>query len=65
MDMEEREMNNQNYDAWMRDVNIYIEKCAGCSADDLPDCCYADWHDQGMTVGAAARKAIRSAKDEE
>lgn len=49
---------------WMADVNDEVEKLLGLSVYDLPDCCYRDWFEDGMSPSAAARKAIRYAKAE-
>lgn len=46
--------------AWMVKVNAALEKRCGVSSDDLPDCCYRDWHEDGYSPSAAAREAIRA-----
>ncbi len=47
------------YEVWMSRVDAACEKIAGVSIHDLPDCCYADWHEEGLTPAQAARRAIR------
>jgi hypothetical protein len=49
---------------WMAKVDRLIGHVCGASADDLSDCCYADWYDSGMSAGTAARKAIKNAGGE-
>lgn len=52
------------FEQWMAAVNRAVERTAGLSADDLPDCAYRDWYDLGTTPERAARKAIRNAGGE-
>ena len=54
------------YDAafavWMAKVDAKIAaKAFGLGSDDLPDCCYADWFEDGVSPSEAAAKAIKSA----
>lgn len=53
----------QTFQDWKRLVNIQIEKMCGLSSDDLPDCNYRDWHEDGVSATAAARRAIKRAKE--
>jgi len=53
----------KTFEAWMILVNDAIWAKAGCFADDLPDVCYRDWYDDGMSPKAAASRAIKSAKE--
>jgi hypothetical protein len=47
-----------SFDAFMAAVDeVLVRKC-GVSSADLPDCCYRDWFDGGMTAGEAADNAI-------
>ena len=53
------------FDSWMCSVDRYIARaCCGLDSRDLPDCCYADWYEDGVKPQAAARRAIRSAGGE-
>ena len=54
----------EKFQAWYQKVNQAIEQATGLSANDLPDVCYRDWFDAGNTPVQAARKAIRSAKED-
>lgn len=49
------------FEAWMVKVNKLVSDRVGLTTDDLPDCPYADWHQDGMTPKGAASKAIRMA----
>jgi hypothetical protein len=53
----------QGFDAWYAKVDAAVQAKTGLSVDDLPDCCYRDWWEDGMTAGQAARAAIRSAQE--
>lgn len=46
---------------WMKKVDHAIQKRTGLVSDDLPDCCYRDWFDDGVTPSNAASHAIRAA----
>jgi len=47
--------------AWLFDVDVAVQRLADCSLNDLPDYCYRDCFDQGVSPTAAARMAIRQA----
>lgn len=44
--------------SWMRKVDDYVWRKAGCSVYDLDDCPFRDWYDDGVTPRRAALKAI-------
>ena len=46
------------YGQWIDAVNDYLCDKVGVTTDDLPDCCYADWYDDGMSPRQAAREAL-------
>ena len=48
---------------WMKDVNRFILKETGVGADDLPDYCYRDDWEDGMTAKRVAKRAIKAAKE--
>lgn len=50
------------FDAWMKAVNAAVWAKAGVGADDLIDCPYRDWFDDGLPPKLAAAKAIRAEK---
>lgn len=49
----------KNFDVWMKAVNQQLILICGMSSDDLADCPYSDWWEDGMSVKGAARKAIK------
>ncbi len=53
----------RTFEEWMAEVNKVVEARVGLSTYDLPDCCYRDWYDSGVSVKSAAARAIRSAKE--
>jgi hypothetical protein len=57
-------MKKLSFDEWRRTVNRWVWQLAGCSLDDLPDCCIADWYEAGTSSVVAARRAIREAGEE-
>lgn len=52
-----------NFDDWMKQVNKEVERLSNLSSDDLPDCCYADWHKNGISPKAAAKRAIKNSNE--
>ena len=53
-------MNKQTFDGWMARVDAIVEARCGLSTADLPDCCFADWYEDGCKPSTAAARAIRS-----
>ena len=52
-------MKKLSFEQWMEKVNSALP----ISSDDLPDVCYRDWYDEGMSPKAAAREAMKNAQD--
>ena len=50
-----------SFDLWLQAVNRHTEHDYGVSVDDLPDCCYQDWYNDGVNPQQAAKKAVRNA----
>lgn len=48
---------------WLNKVNAVLEKEFGLGIDDLPDCCYSEWYEDGVTVKGAAKRAIKNANE--
>ena len=46
------------FTVWMADVNRYLDAQYGLYAEDLPDCNYVDWWEDGVTAVAAAKRAV-------
>lgn len=54
----------KTFDVWMTMVDNEIAMVAmGMTSADLPDVCYRDWYDDGISPKMAARKAIKSARE--
>jgi Family of unknown function (DUF5419) len=52
------------FDKWMAKVDAYIaNKFGGIDSNDLPDWNYEDAFEDGASPSAAAKAAIRAAKD--
>jgi Family of unknown function (DUF5419) len=52
------------FDKWMAKVDAVLVKKCGMDNRDLPDWAYADAFEDGFTPAAAARHALKAAKDE-
>lgn len=52
------------FEVWMSKVNGHMIQLCGMSADDLPDWGYWDAWKDGMGWGAAARAAIKNARED-
>jgi hypothetical protein len=51
----------KTFEVWMTEVDNNIANVlCGMTSSDLPDVCYMDWYENGMTPKAAARKAIKN-----
>ncbi len=40
---------NKCFSVWMGLVDMQLESRFGCGSSDLPDCCYRDWFDDGLS----------------
>jgi hypothetical protein len=57
-------MNKQSFEVWMTKVdNEIASRCMGMTSADLPDVCYRDWYDDGVSPKSAAGRAIKSAQE--
>ena len=54
---------DQSFEVWMKEADRLCGASTGMSLYDLPDCCYRDWYDDGMTPKQAVRMALRSANE--
>lgn len=50
----------KTFETWIDEVNRLLD-LIGLSIDDLPDCCYRDWFEDGVSAKRAAARAIKSA----
>ena len=55
---------DHNFKEWMGIVDRKIQGLTGMSVDDLPDQCYRDWFDSGMTASEAAREIMENECEE-
>ncbi len=46
------------FEGWMQQVALAMEAAYGLHPDDLPDCPYADWRQDGVEPDEAAERAI-------
>jgi len=53
----------KSFNEWMKDVDAAVSRATGLSVHDLPDCCFADWYEDEMKPGDAARLAIRAGRE--
>lgn len=52
---------HNNFEDWKRLVNKAVVIQTGLSVDDLPDCSYYEWYEQGVSPTTAAKRALKSA----
>jgi hypothetical protein len=58
-DERNRMIEDQEFRAWMKKVDAHISrKLGGLTSDDLPDCCYRDWFNDGTSPSKAAKMAM-------
>lgn len=48
-------------ESWLQAIDAILLDRIGLTHMDLPDCCYADWYEDGVTPKGAASKAIKNA----
>lgn len=51
------------FKAWMAKVDAAVAAKCGLSASDLPDVCYRDWYEDGVTPKSAAARAVKAARE--
>lgn len=51
------------FEEWKVSVNFWVRRDHGLDLDDLPDCPYRDWYDDGISPLTAAKRAIKLAKE--
>lgn len=52
-----------SFDDWLKRVDMAICGKLGIGLADLPDCCYADWYEDGITPSQAARLAVKAVSE--
>jgi hypothetical protein len=48
----------KTFEEWMAQVDAILIKRFGIESADLPDCCYADWYEDGFTPSQAVEMAL-------
>ena len=54
-------MAKKSWGEWIKTVDAIIVRRVGLSHDDLPDCPYRAWYDEGVSPSRAASMAVRNA----
>lgn len=52
-----------SFDDWLAAVDRLLTVKVGLGRDDLPDCPYRDWYDDGYRPAEAAREAVSRANE--
>lgn len=52
-----------SFEQYMQKVDSILSQKVGLTSSDLPDVCYADWHEEGVTPKSAAARAIKYANE--
>jgi hypothetical protein len=51
----------RTFEQWLDEVDKKLrELLMGLTHEDLPDCCYYSWYEEGVSPAAAAKKAIKN-----
>lgn len=45
-----------SFDGWLEQVNTEVQKQLGVGILDLPDQCWRDWHDNGLSPDEACEQ---------
>lgn len=48
------------FEQWMEAVDQHVLNTVGLGYQDLPDCPYRDWYDDGVSAKRAASRAIKA-----
>ena len=59
--MQNKGKTGKTFEQWFSQVNAEISRKTGLTTDDLPDMCYLEMYEDGLTAPRAARKAIKNA----
>lgn len=52
---------DEKFKTWMTAVNSFVVGAAGVEVEDLEDCAYRDWFDNGVKPKTAAKRALKAA----
>jgi len=51
-------MNRERFNAWLHEVDKHMMRIAGVTHDDIADCLWADWFQDGVDPLEAAKDAL-------
>lgn len=54
-------MKRLTFEQWLNEIDTLLIADTGLDHNDFPDCNYAIWYEDGVSVRTAARKVIRNA----
>lgn len=54
-------MARKSFEDWMKEVDVHLRTLCYLSHLDLPDVCYHDWYDDGVSAKTAAKRAFKNA----
>lgn len=54
----------KTFEQWLKEVDAALVAKCGLGYNDLPDCPYSDWYENGKTAKSAAAAAYRAAKSD-
>ena len=49
-----------SFEQWKKAADEICWQKYGCSLDDLADCCYMDWYEDGVSPKVAVSRAIKN-----
>ena len=52
------DFNRTRFNAWMAQVDSMVTRICGLGVHDLPDQCFADWFQDGISPREAAERAL-------
>lgn len=55
---------SKSFEQWLNEMDKVVKEKAYLSYQDLPDCSYSQWYEDGLSPKQAANKAISNAKKE-
>lgn len=50
----------QTFEEWKKKANEICWNKHGCSLDDMADCCYYDWYEDGVSPRGAVSRAVKA-----
>lgn len=59
--MKDSTNDDHKFKDWLHDVDRHVTAKTGLGRDDLPDCPYADWYEEGVSPKRAAARALKRA----